>query len=233
VLAVTDAKGFVAFDKELRDALTRQDAGMMALLVRYPLRINDDRGSWYIDDAPTLQRRFQDIFPPAVRAAVLDRRVDKVNCSYRGIMYGDGTVWVNPTVQSDPKPVTERYLVETINPRSQGTIPDPANKIEFVCETSTHRVIVDLGAGGAPRYRDWDKPRSLLEKPDLEIGAGHKSVEGTGSCTYSIWTFNSGGAKIEIQTLGCFADSSQPPKGARGKLTVSVKDKADASSWCF
>jgi hypothetical protein len=86
VLGGAETKSFVAFDRELRSSLSRQDAAVMALLVKYPLRINDDRGSYYLDDVESLQSRFQEIFPRAVRDAVLKQGPDTVSCTSSGTM---------------------------------------------------------------------------------------------------------------------------------------------------
>lgn len=54
VFGVAETAGFLTFDRDLRHALSKQDAGSLALLVRFPLRINGDRGSWYVNDARPL-----------------------------------------------------------------------------------------------------------------------------------------------------------------------------------
>jgi hypothetical protein len=223
VLGDKSTTAFLAFDKELRDARSRQDPGIAALLVRYPLRVNDGRGSWSVPDARSLEGHFQEIFPTAIRSAVLDQRPRDLACSYMGVMYGNGAVWVNRQVG-----VGAPYLVETVNLPSNA----PAGKLALVCETSRHRVIVDNGADGAPRYRAWNKPHSLTDRPDLEIAKGTEQSEGTGPCRHSIWTFTAGATSYVVQELGCQGDSDEPPKGATGKLEVGVSGKTQASWWC-
>jgi hypothetical protein len=86
------AKGFFAFDqfdKELRSALTRKDATAMALLVRFPLRVNDAGGAISIDDATALQSHFNEVFTPAVRKEILNSPTDG-GCNVEGIGYGRG-----------------------------------------------------------------------------------------------------------------------------------------------
>lgn len=227
VLGGTETKSFLAFDRELRSSLSKQDAAVMALLVKYPLRINDDRGSYYLDDSGSLQSRFQEIFPPAVRDAVLKQGPETVACNSGGIMYGDGVVWVNPK--------DHRYAIETVNlPGGTGLSKNQiAGRVEFVCDAEKHRVIVDTDASGAPHYRAWNKPRSLTEKPDMEISSGKKDYEGSGPCSYTIWTFTSGATKFVVHGLGgCYEDSHQPPADARGRLEVSTPGKPDVSWWC-
>ncbi len=227
VLGANEAKTFLAFDRELRSALSKQDAGMMALLVRNPLRINDDRGSYYVEDAASLQGRFHDIFPPAVRQAVLNERPEAIECSYRGIMYGDGVVWVNPT--------NKGYLIWTINlpAASRSTRAAVPGNVEFACETKQHRVIVDIGAQGAPRYRAWNKPRPLTEEPSMEVTQGKRTFEGTGPCAHPVWTFTRGSTTFIVEGMDCSSDSDPPPDGANGRLEVLAGDRPEATWWCF
>jgi hypothetical protein len=227
VLGGAETKSFVAFDRELRSSLSRQDAAVMALLVKYPLRINDDRGSYYLDDAESLQSRFQEIFPRAVRDAVLKQGPETVSCTSSGIMYGDGVVWVNPK--------GDRYAVATVN-LPEGTHSSKtqiAGRVEFVCDADKHRVIVDTEANGAPHYRAWNKPRSLTEKPDMEISKGKKDYEGSGPCAQIIWTFTTGVTKFVVEGPGgCHEDSHQPPADTQGRLKVSTPGTPDVSWWC-
>jgi hypothetical protein len=165
ILRQDDTKPFLAFDRELRTALSRQDAGMMALLVRYPLRINDGRGSWYIQDDASLHARFGDIFPPAIRSAVINQAPESLSCNYRGIMYGTGAVWVNPSVE--PKEIG--YVIEAINlPHLPDPNPRPSVRVDFACRTENHRILIDSDAAGVPRYRAWNKPHAITAKPYLE-----------------------------------------------------------------
>lgn len=60
-LGATETGTFLAFDREFKFALSKQDAGLIALLVASPLRINDSRGSYYLDDARSLQLRYSEI----------------------------------------------------------------------------------------------------------------------------------------------------------------------------
>jgi hypothetical protein len=225
VIGAKETKTFLAFDREFRSALSNQDAGMMALLVKYPFRINDDRGSYYLQDARSLQSRFKEIFSPAVRDVVLKQRPGAVWCSYSGIMYGDGGVWVG---------FTNEYKVETINlPEDHHSLQTLADKVKFACDPDDRRVIVDVVGTGKPRYRVWNKPRSLTEKPDMQILEGKEDSEGSGPCRYTSWTFTSATTNLVIRELGeCYEDSHQPPSDAKGALDVSAAGQPDASSWC-
>ena len=219
-----ETKTFLAFDQELRGALSKQDAGMMALLVKFPLRINDEGGRYYLDDPASLQARFQEVFPSAIRRVVLDQRPETVFCNYAGIMYGNGALWVTR--------VDDRYAIETVNLAETGHIgKGPGYRVEFACQTDKLRVIVDK-VKGMLRYRSWNKPRSLLEKPDTEITNGKGEIQGTGPCAYGIWTFTGTGMKIIVAGIGGCGDDQQP-KNAVGTVEVSTKEQPEGTSWCF
>ena len=219
----SDAQAFLAFDRELRDALSRQDAGKMALLVKYPLRINDDRGSYYLHDPHSVGGRYSEIFTPPIRDAVLKQQADTVWCNYSGIMYGDGAVWINPKGQG--------FAIEAINASATTKPMKPTSgKVEFACNSEKHRVIVDLGANGNERYRSWNKERSLIDKPDLELLDGKSDMQGSGPCVYQVWTFSNGTSKYVLEEIGgCDPDA---PPGALGRLEVSNSDKIEATWWC-
>src|SRR5580658_3671217 len=129
----------------------------------------------------------------------------------------------------------DRYAVATVN-LPEGTHSSKtqiAGRVEFVCDADKHRAIVDTEASGAPHYRAWNKPRSLTEKPDMEISKGKKDYEGSGPCAQIIWTFTTGVTKFVVEGPGgCHEDSHQPPADTQGRLKVSTPGTPDVSWWC-
>ncbi len=226
VLGAKETKSFLEFDREFRYALSNQNAGLMALLVKPSLQVSDDRRYFYVQDAQSLQLRFQEVFTPAVRDKVLKQRPETLSCVANGVMYGDGVVWVNYTGQ--------RYVIAAVNvPASSHAPKSPERIVEFVCDADKHRVIVDAVSGGAPRYRAWTKPHSLTEKPDLEIAGGKREFQGSGVCAYTIWSFTSGGTEFDVdEPQACYEESHPPPADSTGMLEVSVPGKPTVSWWC-
>jgi len=222
VVGATDTKPFLAFDRELRTALSKLDMLSLALLVTYPLRINENRGKYSLDDPAALQSHFQEVFPPSVRKAVIEQKPEAFFCNAEGIMYGSGDVWVGPTAVG--------YAIKTINLPYMGAVP--ASRLEFVCNLNKHRIVIDT-TSGTVRYRAWNKPRPLSDTPDLEIPTGKQGFEGTGPCAYPVWTFSRGGTEYSVRGLGgCSGDSNQP-EGARGMLEVTAAGRSLARSWCY
>jgi hypothetical protein len=222
---------FEKFDKELRIALTRQDALALAFLVTFPLRVNDAaRGTFSINDAAALKTHFQEVFTPAVRKAILSEKNDNMGCMTEGVMYANGVIWVNASERG--------YAIWSVN--RDAVPPYKMNKwntltTKYICQTQTHRIVVDIVTGGDLRYRAWNKPRPLTDSPDLEILKGDGTFEGTNFCAVPIYTFKKGTAIYRIEGgLGCFGDNEPgPPKNATGQLVVTLKDKPAVEAWCY
>ncbi|HEV2445658.1 MAG TPA: hypothetical protein VGS58_07040, partial [Candidatus Sulfopaludibacter sp.] len=165
-VAARNFLSFDQFDRELRGAITRQDSVALAFLVTFPLRVNDTGGTLSVDNAAALKMHFQDVFTPAVRKAILNERFSDLGCNIEGIGYGLGVIWVNASERG--------YAIWSVNrdavPPYRNTWKAP--KINYVCQTPTHRILVETLAGGTLRYRSWNKPRFVSGPPDLEIRGG-------------------------------------------------------------
>ncbi len=220
---------FARFDKELRVAISSQDALALAFLVRFPLTVNDDGGSISLDDAAALKTHFQEVFTPAVRKAILDQPSKDQGCMPEGVMYGSGVVWVNGSKHGYAIDVVNRDAVPPY--RVNRSVP----KIKYVCQTETHRIVIDALAGGALRYRAWNKPRPVTEEPNPEIANGVGTFEGTDVCAYPVYTFKNGAAAYRVAGgLGCLGDNEPgPPKDATGSLEVTIAGKPPAHAWCY
>ena len=93
--------------------------------------------------------------------------------------------------------------------------------------------MIDTAAGGALRYRAWNKPRFVTEVPDLEIQKGKQAFDGTGQCSVPVYMFKNGTATYEVRGgTGC-AVNPEPPQNATGELEVILGGKPVAHSWCY
>jgi hypothetical protein len=227
----TDAEKqeFLVFDRELRAALSKHDPVAMAFLVQFPLRVNMGDGTAIsLDGAGTLQKRFEEAFPKAISATILAGKLEDVSYMPDGIKYANGSLWAD-LVGEDRG---QRFRVKTINlpnDAAKGHRGTPA--LEFICDAEKHRVVIDSSAPGKTRYRSWDKPHSLAERPDMELAGAAPEVQGTAPCTHSIWTFKKGRATFEVSSIGC--TEASPPKGAVGQLSVSASGKVKQDWWCY
>ena len=221
---VNETKTFLAFDQELRAALSKPDSGLIALLTSFPLRVIDERGSYYLNDAASLQARFQEVFSAEVRSAVLDNRPDTVFCNDSGIAYGNGAVWVTR--------IEHRFAVLAVNLRQPDSFVKPVGHVvKFACQTDTNRLIIDQ-ENGKWRYRSWEKPHSLLRQPDTELTNGKQELQGTSPCEQAVWTFTEDRTELIIRALGGCNDV-QSRSGSVGMVHVSKNGKQAVPSWCF
>jgi hypothetical protein len=217
---------FDRFDKELRTAIRQQDTLALAFLVKFPLTVNDAGGSIAINDAEALKTHFQEIFPQAVRNEILKDPEDDPACNAFGVGYGSGVIWVNATERGYAIEVVNRDAVPPI--RTNWNAP----KVNYICQTKTHRIAVDTMQGGTIRYRAWKKPKSLTEPPDLELKNGVASWEGSDICSVPVWKFKNGSTTYSVYgRLGC-TDGSEP-KDATGSLEISIGDNDTPAQWCY
>jgi len=220
---------FAAFDKELRDALEHQDAVALSFLVQFPLRVNDNGGTISIDDASALKTHFQEVFTPAVRKEILADHDEPGGCGIEGVGYGRGVLWVQASDRGYAIYVVNR---DSVAPYASGNTA----KINYVCQTQTHRIAIDTLADGTLRYRSWNKPRPVTGEPDLDLKPGTQSFEGTNVCAFPVYTFKSGKTEITIDGgLGCGPDSGPDasPKDATGHLRITIADKTVTDVWCY
>lgn len=222
--AATGFLRFDRFDRELRASLAKQDAVALAFLVKFPLRVNEAAGSISINNAAALKRHFNEVFTPAVRKAILERKSADFICNVEGIGYPDGVIWVDASDRG--------YAIFAVN--RDAVPPYPAKHendvTEYACQTQTHRLVVDTVAGEF-RYRSWNKPRSVMDLPDLQIGKGKETSEGHDLCVIPIYTFRNGGVEYKVEA-GTACDS-QAPKDATGDLVVTIKGKPPTTTWCY
>jgi hypothetical protein len=234
VFGLKDAKAFLVFDRDLREAIEKQDAGKIALLVQYPLRVTDDRSQIFIHDGRSLQGRFAQIFTPAIRRAILSTTRDTIWCNYTGINYGDtGQVWVNVTDKG--------FFLMTVNLPNSGSSASPNERVvEIACHTDQQQIVIDRTQKGEPRFRSWKLGRSISGPPDLQIEAGSESIEGTGPCARRIWTFQTTITEMRLEEPGCYGDDNLPPHGAQAEFFSTnptnpsdSEHKEQKGAWCF
>ena len=228
VLGVKDKAEFLGFDAALHAAIERRDASALAPLVQFPLRLNHADGKHAsLESAAALSSRFDQAFGPTVRASVAGQKVDALFCNADGVMYGDGAVWVN-RIDAGHGPQFRVTAVNVPGDSSAQSVSAADAKPLLACGTDKFHIVID-GAGASPRYRSWNKPHALPERPAVEL-EGTTEVEGTGSCAHRLWRFHSGRVEYVVSEPGCRPDT---PGGARAQLEVLVAGQSRLQTWCF
>lgn len=232
VFGEKDKHKFQAFDTTFRISLKNNDPATLVSVVEFPLRLNYAPGvSVSIDTPATLQAKFQEAFPLKVRDAVLNEDSTQVSCGYDGVSYANGTVWVEDLGEST---ATANYFVIVVNlPQDPNAkLPSRKGRVDFVCNTGKHHIVVDEPEADKPRYRSWDTPHTVADKPDMQIDVGLYDYQGTGLCGHDVWEFKKGDIEFDVSGLGCYEDSSEPPSGAKGELLILIKGDIKQRDWC-
>ncbi|MBI2570795.1 MAG: hypothetical protein HYV63_27655 [Candidatus Schekmanbacteria bacterium] len=224
------------FDRELRGAFARHDAAAMALLVKFPLRINHpDFSITSLENPRALENGFDQAFPPELRERVLKSTRDNLT-NYEEMPFANGLLWAYPTGPGE----TGFWRIQKVNlPRPEADPKKPAPLgLEFTCETEKQRIVVESNSHSAAvvrpriRYRAWDKPRFLPDVPDMDVSGGEWDIRGTGRCSDQVFSFVKGDTKYELSELGC-TSAEDMPRDVTGYLDVSVGDNEASRAWCF
>lgn len=228
VLGAKDKDSFLHFDGALRSALAKQDAAALALLVEFPLTLNYGDGAHVsLNDAATLQIRFAEAFPPALRSAVLAQKSEALFCKYDGLMYGNGELWANLVGEGK----APQFRITAVNlPDVTARSPKPAEtKVQLACSTDKFHIVID-GKDDAPRYRSWNTPHAPPDAPALEL-VGQGDGEGSGVCFHRIWRFRNSNVGYVLSQPGC-SEGSVPDK-AKAQLEVRIGNRPPLTSWCY
>jgi len=86
----------------LQDAVKRNDAAAVAALVEYPVRINRRQGRSHIGNPRAFASRYYEIFDHRVRSIVLNQRFENLFSNSRGVMLGDGEIWISGICDAPP-----------------------------------------------------------------------------------------------------------------------------------
>ena len=222
-LAAEDAEAqrYLDFVAELKLALKRGDPAAVALLVQFPLQVNQP-GETHLEiaDARTLQARFAEVFTPELRQRVQSAELESPErIGGDDYLIADGLLWAG-IVEHQHGP---RFRLRTVNVPGEAAAP-VYPLLQMVCETPKHRIIVEQTGAEQSRYRAWNLPRALTEKPDLEM-VGTSSIEGSGPCAHPLHTFERGDTRIVVSDGGCREDD-WPERS----VLVEVKGKV-AGEW--
>lgn len=217
------AKSFTQFDTQLRAALRQKNVAALAFLVKFPLRVNSPRGTLLIPDAQSLEGHFAEIFTPAVVERVLATERDDYICRYdEGLGYLNGVIWVSTN--------GKKFGLDAIN--GGGSAAAEAPKVQYTCETKTHRIAITMLKGDTLRYQSWNKSKPVTGPADVDLLNGTMHYEGTGVCAYAVYAFTKGEVRYEVEKgIGC-SDGTDPAK-ATGHLNVFISDKQVTDAWCF
>jgi len=103
------------FLRRLQLSVGAGDARGVAALTLFPLTVRGKAGP---KTASELAQRFYEIYTEKVRTAVLTQRVDGFFANSRGLMIGNGEVWISALCDADSAPgacKNHRVLIVSVN----------------------------------------------------------------------------------------------------------------------
>ena len=106
------------------------------------------------------------------------------------------------------------------------------SKAEFSCNTEKHTILVDKVDASTYRYRSWNKPKSIDTKPDMELKSKDVSIDGTGVCRTTNYSFKVGKVEFKLDNnIDCV--EGKPPANAIGNLHVLMNGEEKNHYYCL
>jgi len=97
-----DHTQYQALFTSLQKSVAAHDAAAVAALVRYPITIKIKGHATTIRTPQQFIASYDQIFTPAITKAVTGQKYADLFVNYKGIMFGNGQVWLNG-ICKDPK----------------------------------------------------------------------------------------------------------------------------------
>jgi hypothetical protein len=86
-----------AFMSNLKRWVKSDDSASIGKLIRYPLDVSlDGEIDYTVKDLAEFKRLYRRIFYPQFKQQIAAIRDDDISCSWRGIGFGQGEVWLQP-----------------------------------------------------------------------------------------------------------------------------------------
>lgn len=231
-----DKGEFVYFDSDLRKALESLNMEQLSTMIKYPLRITGTEwGAIAIADPNSLRDNYSRIFTKEVVNSVLKTIPSGIISSSDGIHYTDSrnsNVSVGVIALTVDKKLA--YKIDSINlPLTAGRKHSKDEEgVRYQCETKKHMILIDSMHNNLYRYRSWNKPRKVTEKPDVEIKDPKAwRPQGTGACSYILWDFSRGNVSYQIDEGSPCGEQSAPDK--KGSVRVYIGGAEKLSLTCL
>ena len=107
-----------------------------------------------------------------------------------------------------------------------------SSEVAFTCNTDKHTIVIEKLDAVNFRYRSWNKPKTMQEKPDMDLKSNDASVVGTGPCRHNEYNFKTGKVVFSIDDdLQCV--EGKPPQNAIGNLNVYINDELKSHYFCI
>lgn len=104
----------------------------------------------------------------------------------------------------------------------------------FKCLTEKHTIIISEDTKGTYHYRSWNKPKTVSDKPDMDLKS--MALETSGNCQ-RYYKFKTGKVEFEVTNQwSCLSKGESPPAGAdgaTGDLYVRIGGELKSHYYCY
>lgn len=198
----------VALVKNVVDAFKGHNINAIAKLVSYPLE--RDAPIPAIKNEREFIQRFNDVFDQRLLQSIVrsDVHKDWDAVGWRGIMLGDGDVWLNhdgKITSVNYQSRKERMVSTRLNAKGRRALHrSVAHYAKPILEWETKRFHIrvdDIGKGQL-RYAAWPRGKDTSETPDIVLHNGKIAIDGSGRNQRYIFNNGKFSYHLNINVIG-------------------------------
>ena len=175
----------------------------IAKLVAYPLEREDPLPP--IRNEKEFIQRFNDVFDQHLLSSIVNSKIEKDwnEVGWRGIMLGDGDIWINYDGQISAinyQSPTELMVSNRLRAKGRRALHRSVSqyaKSILNWQTKRYHIRVDELKDGQLRYTSWSKGKKTSQKPDLILHNGMLQMDGTGR--NQSYVFHNGKYKYQLK----------------------------------
>jgi len=189
--------------KKVLQAFKGKNINDIAKLVSYPLEREAPLPA--IKNEKEFIQRFNDVFDQHLLSSIVNSNIKKDwdEVGWRGIMLGDGDIWINYDGQISAinyQSTTERMVSNRLRSKGRRAIHRSVSqyaKAVLDWQTKRFHIRVDELKDGQLRYTSWSKGKKVSEKPDLVLLNGRLQMDGSGR--NQSYAFHNGDFKYQLK----------------------------------
>ncbi len=189
--------------KKVLQAFKGKNINDIAKLVSYPLEREAPLPA--IKNEKEFIQRFNDVFDQHLLSTIVNSKPQKDwdEVGWRGIMLGDGDVWINYDGQISAinyQSHTELMVSNRLRAKGRRALHRSVSqyaKSVLDWQTKRFHIRVDELKNGQLRYTSWAKNKKTSQKPDLVLFNGQLQVDGSGR--NQSYVFHNGDFKYQLK----------------------------------
>jgi len=203
-----------ALVKNVLDAFKGHNINTIAKLVSYPLE--RDAPIPAIKNEREFIQRFNDVFDQRLLQTIVKSNIQKDwdAVGWRGIMLGDGDVWLNhdgKITSVNYQSRKERIVSTRLNAKGRRALHrSVAHYAKSILEWETKRfhIRVDDVGKGQLRYVAWPKGKRTSETPDIVLHNGKIAIDGSGRNQRYIFNNGKFSYHLNVNVTGAISSAS-------------------------